>query len=516
MSAVVALSYIYAFAPKQAEAQTSAGPVIFLNQAWSPEVRESYYHISQGSSVMPYDIFLNLEVANSQELFRSDANGDRYGLTPDPANPQWNPDGLAVGLSKTVTTDGPWKGEDVGLTCAACHNTELFYQGKRIRIDGGVGNHFDIEAYMSALDDAAQETLKDSTKFDRLAVRLQASSPDAKSELRKRFESAAGRVHAYRSRVLVTPYPWGPSRMDAISLIVNRVTSIAPDIPQNWAAPLAPTKPPFLWNAPQGSWTQWRGVQQDPIGRNLIETMGVYMPMNLTASSPKEGLYDSNARLKNLEVIEDWLAHLAPPKWPEEVFGKIDRAKAAEGKKLFASHCAECHNSYPYTWTEANKYGKRFLEVGLVPEKYVGTDRMQFEDLRPLVMTAQLAPNLPGPLKDKALVPQGYLYYGLAESILHVALEKIVRQQRKPSRCMVTGSCLSRVPRMCRTIRPRHAKVYGQRHPLCTTAQCQLLRNAGAGSAAYQEVLPGTGFRSGQGRRGLPRGNREPTRWTQH
>ena len=76
-----------------------------------------------------------------------------------------------------MTTEGPWKGEDVGLTCAACHNTELFYQGKRIRIDGGVGNHFDIEAYLSALDDAMQETLTDSAKFDRLATRLGASSP---------------------------------------------------------------------------------------------------------------------------------------------------------------------------------------------------------------------------------------------------------------------------------------------------------------------------------------------------
>ena len=416
---------LWQFQPKTVAAQASGDSVIYLDQGWSKEVREGYYHISQGSTVMPYDIFLNLEVAGGQELFRSDANSERYGLTPDPADPQTNPDGLPIGLSKTVTAEGPWKGEDAGLTCAACHNTELYYKGKRIRIDGGVGNHFDIEAYLSALDDATQETLKDSAKFDRLAARLGASSPDAKSELRKRFESAAGRIHNYRTRVLVTPYQWGPSRMDAISLIVNRVTSIAPDIPQNWAAPLAPTKPPFLWNAPQGSWTQWRGVQQDPIQRNLIETMGVYMPMNLTASSPEEGLYDSNARLKNLEEIEDWLNHLAPPNWPEEVFGNIDRAKAAEGKKLFASHCAECHNSYPYTWTEPNKYGKRFLEVGLVPEKYVGTDRMQFEDLRPLVMTAQLAPNLPGPLKDKTLVPQGYLYYGLAESILHVALEKI-------------------------------------------------------------------------------------------
>jgi processive rubber oxygenase RoxA-like protein len=413
------------FRSVHAAAQAPTSPVIFLDQGWSKEVREGYYHISQGSTVIPYDIFLNLEAAGGQELFRSDANSERFGLTPDPADPETNPDGLPVGLSKTVTTDGPWKGEDVGLTCAACHNTELYYKGKRIRIDGGVGNHFDIEAYLSALDDATQETLRDTAKFDRLAARLGTTSPGAKSELRKRFESAADRVHNYRTRVLVTPYQWGPARMDAIALIVNRVTSIAPDIPQNWAPPLAPTKPPFLWNAPQGSWTQWRGVQQDPIGRNLIETMGVYMPMDLTSKSPKEGLYDSNARLKNLVEIEDWLTHLAPPKWPEEVFGKIDHVKAAQGKRLFASHCAECHNSFPYTWTEANKYGKRFLEVGLVPEKYVGTDRMQFEDLRPLVMTGQLAPNLPGPLKDKVLVPQGFLYYGLSESILHVALEKI-------------------------------------------------------------------------------------------
>jgi hypothetical protein len=413
------------FQPKTVAAQAPGDKIIFLDQGWSKEVREAYYHISQGSTALPYDIFLNLEVAESQELFRSDTNSERYGMTPDPADPQTNPDGLPIGLSKTVSSEGPWKGEEVGFTCAACHNTELFYKGNRIRIDGGVGNHFDIEAYFLALDDALQATLKDSAKFERLAARMGVSGSDAKSELRERCKRSADAVHSYNSRVLVTPYAWGPSRMDAISLIVNRVTNMSPEIPENWATPLAPTKPPFLWNAPQGSWTQWRGVQQDPIDRNLIETMGVYMHMNLTAKSPEEGLFDSNARLKNLEQIEDWLNNLAPPKWPEEVFGKIDRVKAAEGKKLFASHCAQCHNSYPYTWTEPNKYGKRFLEVGLVPETYVGTDPMQFEDLRPYAMTAQLAPNLPGPLKNKTLVPQGDLYYGLTQSILQVALAKL-------------------------------------------------------------------------------------------
>ena len=73
--------------------------VVYLDQGWSKEVREGYYHISQGTTLMPYDIFLNLEAAGSQELFRSDANSERYGLTPDPVDPKWNPDGLPVGVS---------------------------------------------------------------------------------------------------------------------------------------------------------------------------------------------------------------------------------------------------------------------------------------------------------------------------------------------------------------------------------------------------------------------------------
>ena len=200
-SVVVLLVGAYAFRhprPVRAAAQASTDKVIFLDQGWTPEIRESYYHISQGTTVLPYDIFLSLEAAGTQELFRSDANSERYGLTPDPADPQWNPDGLPIGLGKTVTTEGPWKGEDVGINCATCHNTELFYQGKRVRIDGGVGNHFDLEAYVFALDDAMQETLKDSAKFDRLAARMGASSADAKSDLRKRFETNADRIHSSR------------------------------------------------------------------------------------------------------------------------------------------------------------------------------------------------------------------------------------------------------------------------------------------------------------------------------
>jgi len=426
----VSLSGIYALrhmtpVHAAAAAQASSDQVIYLNQGWSKADRDTFYWIPQGTEMMSYDIFLNLELADSQDLFHSDVNMERYGLIPSPPDPEGNPDGLPVGVTKQVTTDGRWKGVAAGINCAACHDSELHYKGKRIRIDGNAGVHLDMQGLFRSADEAMQATLHDSAKFDRLAARIGATSADAKSELRQRFERNAERTHYYTDITMVPPHDWGPGRMDALNLILNRKFNIAPEIPQNWFPPLAPTKPPFLWNAPQGSWTQWSGIQQDPINRNFGETQGVYMPMDLTSKSPEEGLFDSNARLLNLEKIEELLNHLAPPKWPEEVFGKIDRAKAAQGKLLFAKHCEQCHNSYPYTWTEPNKYGKRFIEVGIVPQKYVGTDPMQFEDYQPYVLTAQLAPYMPGPFRDKPIVPVPVLSETISKALLGTAEKKL-------------------------------------------------------------------------------------------
>ena len=417
------------FRLEPAAAQSPGDSVTYLDQAWPQADRDWFYHFSQGAAVISYDIFLNLELAGSQELFRSDTNSERYGLITDAANPQSNPDGLPIGLSKTVIADQRWKGEEtgefVGMNCAACHEGQLNYKGKHVRIEGGVANTFDMMGYVYALDDAMQATLNDAAKFDRLAAHLGASSPDAKGKLRTRFESEAAKVHEYRTRNLVTPIIGAPLAIDAIALIVNRMTATQPGIPENWSTPLAPTKPPFLWNAPQGWWTQWRGVQQDPIQRNLTETMGVFMPMDLRSKTPAEGLFQSNAAIHNLQQVENQLARLAPPKWPEDVFGPIDRAKAQQGKALFMTSCAGCHNAWPYTWTEPNKYGKRFVLVGLVPQTYVGTDPGQFRDLRPYAITGQLSDYLPPPLRGKDIIPTGALYLALQGQIAETALSQL-------------------------------------------------------------------------------------------
>ena len=408
LAGVALLAYVWFLVlPKGAAAQSPNEGVIHLNQAWSQDDREWYYHFSQGSAVLSYDIFLNLEVADGQELFRSDANSRRYGLIPEEAN--WaNPDGLPIGISKTTvaTRVGVWPaGEYAGPTCAACHEDELHYKGKRVRIEGGINHTFDIQAYNRALDDALQSTLTDATKFDRLAGRVGATSAEAKDRLRRRAEAEAARVHEYITRTAATPYPWGPGRMDALTLIANRVTAVAPGIPENSSTGTAPAKPPFLWNAPQGEWTQWQAFTGNPIGRNFGETLGVYMPVDLTSKTPAEGLFKSNAAIAELVRVENQLERLAPPSWPEDVFGKIDRDKAKVGKTLFMDYCSSCHNAWPYRWTEPNRYGKRFVLVGLVPQTYVGTDRTQTRTLRPFAITGQLSKYLPSEFRDRDLLP---------------------------------------------------------------------------------------------------------------
>jgi hypothetical protein len=40
-------------------AQATSDNIIYLNQAWSQDDRDWYYHFSQGSVVISYDIVLN-------------------------------------------------------------------------------------------------------------------------------------------------------------------------------------------------------------------------------------------------------------------------------------------------------------------------------------------------------------------------------------------------------------------------------------------------------------------------
>ncbi len=214
-AAVIALTFA---SPSFSQDQLGYGKAVLLDQGWSTEDRLRYYFTSQGSAAMSYDIFLHLEAANSQELFRADNNLAGYGFVPYPADPKYNPDALPIGVTRTVMAEGPWKGEWVGLGCAACHNGQLEYQGTRISISGGTNGALDVHAFIAGLDDALTATVAGPAKFTRLAESLGLSDEAGRETLRKRLEEDAAAVHGYRSVLSVTPSIVGPGRMDALNI----------------------------------------------------------------------------------------------------------------------------------------------------------------------------------------------------------------------------------------------------------------------------------------------------------
>ena len=97
---------------------------------------------------------------------------ERFGLIPDPVSDQ-NPDGLAIGLT---VADSPALGvEMLGITCAACHTSELHVGRYRVRIDGGAGL-FAIDKFYGGLFESTTATLTNPKELLEFVNRLNAQS----------------------------------------------------------------------------------------------------------------------------------------------------------------------------------------------------------------------------------------------------------------------------------------------------------------------------------------------------
>lgn len=400
--------------------------MVYPNQGWSAEDRLRYYNTSQGSAALWYDIFLYLEQVDSAEPFRADENMRGYGLIPQSPDPVFNPNGLPIGVTKTTVADGRWKGEWVGLTCAACHDSELEYKGTTIKISGGNNKDVDFHALIQGLDDALAATVADEAKFGRLAEHIGEVDPAGRAALRTRLEENAAAVNKYNEVVALTPSEVGPGRVDALRLIHNQVQSNWMDVPQNWVAPLAPAKPSFVWNVPQSAWAQWSGVLFDPLLRNGGESVGVFVRLDATSATPEEGLFESTIDFRGQIDIEAQLRRLAPPQWPESVLGEIDRTKAAAGAQLFSENCASCHSTWPHRWSEPRAQGKRFIENAIIAADVIGTDPGQFTspqfESQPTVKAGPMSPHLPPPLTGAGLATPSEVFGALTDGVYYKAL----------------------------------------------------------------------------------------------
>ena len=398
-------------APLSSTAATS--PVMTdQGKKWTDAARNKYYTQDQGSRVIPLKWINALQQADGKPFMADSLS--RYGYLPNPKSPE---PGLPVGFTATNKKGG----KVLGLTCSACHTREIEVSGTAYRIDGGPAIT-DIQSFFSDLDTAVNTVLTDPGAFEKFAHAVLGSSPKKPAVDKLRADVAAWFLpyDTIMKAALPTNSPWGPSRLDAVSMIFNRLSGLdigsAPTyiIKENIKLADVPVRYPFLWNAPVQDMTQWPGFSANGdrilgLSRNLGEVIGVFATFHPQKDDTGKINYvaDNSADFHGLNQLESLVMRLGPPKWP----WKLDAKLVAEGKQVFNKKdpaqgdksCTDCHGitkgTRPNTWA--------------TPILDVGTDSREVNLLGSEIKTGVLegATLLPGqpPLKavDKAFSALG-------------------------------------------------------------------------------------------------------------
>jgi cytochrome c5 len=317
-----------------------ATKLVYLDQGWNPAETLWFYHADQGSVLMPYDVLVHVEQVGSQRPFIAPENLTRYRFLNQHRTPN-NPDALPVGFSR--------HDDKVGLTCAACHTSQVNYHGTAIRIDGAPALA-DITRFFTDLDAAIAATLADEARLQRFAAALPGGGKD-EAHLASAKKSL-GSTHAWFTSYLAANHSStaeGFGRLDAIGRIINQVIRFTSD-PKNSLEPNAPTSFPLLWDAPRHDYVQWTGFAPNAsvgsLGRNTGEVVGVFGNVEVkhyeTEDEAKKG-YPSSVEAMAIAAMEESLYGLRSPVWPEDHLPKIDRALAARGEGIYKAQCQSCH-----------------------------------------------------------------------------------------------------------------------------------------------------------------------------
>ena len=316
----------------------------YLDQGdrWGATERASFYTMDQGSEVIPLAWARALKAPGGDPFL-----GDRlarYGYLPvDDATEL--PVGFVAADRGGITR--------LGMTCAACHTRQIEVDGAPIRIDGGPA-FSDFQSFLSDLDHAVGHILADDAAFAHFAdeVLAHAASPDEQAALRHDIAAWYHRQHTLFARALPAE-PWGVGRLDAVSMILNRVAGLdigASDdgiIAGNIKPADAPVRYPFIWDAPRQERTQWPGFADNgdvvlATARNLGEVYGVFASFHPVKNGSLLGydyLTENSANFTGLDRLEGLVRRIGPPAWP----WPTDAGRVARGGELYAQNCSSCH-----------------------------------------------------------------------------------------------------------------------------------------------------------------------------
>jgi len=362
---------------------------------------------------MPYELLANVVSVKTGRPFLE--NMERFGFIPDSAGGS-NPHGLPIGLTTAHSRNESHIGlEEVGFNCAGCHSSELTYQGKKVLIDGAP-SHVDLQAYQMEFKDSFEATIRDPVKLAALVVAFNrdllagqspsnedtsayASDPIAKTAgdveaapaADKNFRSKSSReadaadpaaalrsqtplarfrttvallkaqfAHLENGKLLLDGTVPGPGRIDAFGAARNLL------FPKSAMRMQSPVSFPFIWDVPDTTqqrsdtdavWIHYDGNTNSILERNIGQALGmgaVYDP----------NTWESTLRIENLHRLEVLTHKLSPPKWPAEVLGSIDEAKAKTGEKIFNDTCRDCHRNRLYELTDVGTDPQRANSFG--------------------------------------------------------------------------------------------------------------------------------------------------------
>jgi hypothetical protein len=423
----VALLMTVGLAAGMARAQ-SAWTTLDQGASWTAERRADFYTRDQGSRIMPLRWMVALKQANGAPFLEGSLG--RYGYLP---NEESTPSGLPVGFTVASTANG----ETIGMTCAACHTRQIAVQGTAYRIDGGPAI-VDFQAFLSDLHAAVARIRQDPAQF---AIFAQAvlgptATADQTVALRKDVEDWYLPFDAIVSGALPQP-PWGPGRLDALTMIFDRLTGldIGPPpsylIAGNIKRADAPVRYPFVWNAPRQDKTQWPGFADNGnailgLARNLGEVTGVFAVYHPTKDEGRllgvNYISENSANFEGLAALERLIRKIGPPRWP----WPVNAALAGQGRELFAQNCANgCH--------EVRTGALRSLlpeeATWATPVMNVGTDTREWailgRSVDPGVLTGAAILGFHEPLKNPE-APINVLGLSVVGSILQHAFPLVV------------------------------------------------------------------------------------------
>jgi mono/diheme cytochrome c family protein len=214
-----------------------AGPaVVHANDDLTKEEREDFYHLPEGSELIPADWLGALVSVKTGKRFVEGLG--RFGLLDDPDGPvlDYGPGRIKMPVGLTLVE--PLRlpagvlGKVVGVNCASCHTGEMTYtppgQGAKpvtVRVDGAPAR-FDVEGFYQEMFQSVEATVATKERF---------------AAFLKRLDENKNKSKLSRLLIKLGPYLAGAADGDELAkALVGRVQGLlaAGPLPPGGAAPL--------------------------------------------------------------------------------------------------------------------------------------------------------------------------------------------------------------------------------------------------------------------------------------